>query len=255
LNLAKLPACLVLFSGIACTAPALTVDPALAADQALAADRGPAVAPSTTDWRFSFQEDARQIFSTRTLVILGVGGLLTAGAHAIEDPDQQARTFDQFEDIPDFGNTYGSSAVVVGGSAALALWGWTTERPTCAAAGVDMMRSYAYSTALVGALKIAFDRTRPDGGQYSFPSGHASAAFSIAPVITYHFGRVAGAAAYGCAVATLMGRMEDRRHYLSDVVFGATIGLAMGEAVIAQRRDVARHLKVDPDRVGLQIEF
>jgi hypothetical protein len=149
LNLAKLPACLVLFSGIACAAPAL------AADQALAA------APSTTDWRFSFQEDARQIFSTRTLAILGVGGLLTAGAHAIEDPDQQARTFDQFGDIPDFGNTYGSSTVVVGGSAALALWGWTTERPTFAAAGVDMMRSYAYSTALVGALKIAFDRTRP----------------------------------------------------------------------------------------------
>ena len=62
-------------------------------------------------------------------------------------------------------------------------------------------------------------------------------------------------ARYGCAVATLIGRMEDRRHYLSDLVFGATIGLAMGEAVIAQRRDVARHLKVDPDRVGLQIEF
>jgi membrane-associated phospholipid phosphatase len=49
--------------------------------------------------------------------------------------------------------------------------------------------------------------------------------------------------------------MEDRKHYLSDVVFGASIGLAMGEAVLAQRRGAARHINVEPDRVGLQIEF
>ena len=53
----------------------------------------------------------------------------------------------------------------------------------------------------------------------------------------------------------LIGRMEDRRHYLSDVVFGAAIGLAMGEAVIAQRRDNARRLMVEPGRVGLRFGF
>jgi membrane-associated phospholipid phosphatase len=239
----NLPRCLVLLCGIACAAPAFAAGPESA------------TARSATDWRFSFQEDARQIFSTRTLLILGAGGLLTAGAHAIEDPEQQAQTFDRYGEIPDFGNHYGSSAVAVGGAASLALWGWTTGRPRFAAAGVDLMRSYAYGTALVGALKVAFDRTRPDGDRYSFPSGHAAAAFSAAPVLSYHFGRVVGTAAYGCAVATMIGRMEDRRHYLSDVVFGASIGLAMGEAVIAQRRDVAGRIKVEPDRIGLQIGF
>jgi membrane-associated phospholipid phosphatase len=249
-NIATMSSCaILLLSGIA------WADPAPATRAAPDATPVPAKNPSTTDWRFSFQEDARQIFSARTLAILGVGGLLTVGAHAVEDPDDQAQTFDRFEELPDFGNYYGSSPVVIGGATALTLCGWATDRRTFVAAGVDMARSYLYSTALVGVLKVTVDRTRPDGDKYSFPSGHASAAFSVAPVISYHFGIVAGTVAYACAVTTLMGRMEDRRHYLSDVVFGATVGLAMGEAVVAQRRDAARHVMVEPDRVGLRIEF
>jgi membrane-associated phospholipid phosphatase len=243
-NIATFPACLgLLLSGIAFADPAPAGGPTSAA------------AASHPDWRFSLREDARQIFSTRTLTILGVGGLLSLGAHAIEDADAQARTFDRFGEVPDFGNVYGSSGVVIGGAATLAAWGWVTRSPTFTAAGVDIARSYAYSTVIVGALKVAVDRTRPDGEKYSFPSGHASAAFAVAPVVTYHFGAIAGTAAYACATATLIGRMEDRRHYLSDVVFGAAIGLAMGEAVIAQRRDDARRLVVEPGRVGIEIEF
>ena len=210
---------------------------------------------ATQDWRFSFREDARQVFSTRTIVILGVGGVLTAGAHAIEDPERQARAFDGWADLPDFGNYYGSTSVVIGGAASLTLWGWAAGDPTSIAAGVDLARSYAYSTVLVGAMKVAFDRKRPDGKRYSFPSGHASAAFAAAPVIAHHFGIVAGTVAYACAGATLLGRMEDRKHYLSDVVFGAAVGLAMGEAIVAQRREAARHVTLEPGRVGLRIGF
>ena len=222
----------------------------------IASARPPSADDSGADgWRFSFREDARQVFSTRTLVILGVGGALTAGAHAVEDPERQARAFDRFADLPDFGNTYGSATVMIGGTASLTLWGWTTGRPTFIAAGVDLARSFGYSTAVVGVMKVAFDRTRPDGQRHSFPSGHSSAAFSAAPVIAHHFGMAAGAAAYACAAVTLMGRMEDRKHYLSDVVFGAAVGLTMGEAIVAQRREAARHVILEPGRVGLRMGF
>jgi hypothetical protein len=230
-------------------------DPASPGSRELAGVAAPAAGPASKDWRFSFREDARNIFSTRTLKYLGAGGLLTAAAHAVEDVDQQEHTFERLGQIPDFGNTYGSSTVVIGGTASLALLGWGTGSSTFKSAAVDMARSYTYSVVLVGALKATVDRTRPDGEPHSFPSGHSAVAFSAAPVIAHHFGVLAGAAAYACATATLMGRMEDRRHYLSDVVFGAAIGLAMGEAVVAQRPSASRHVMVEPDRVGLVIEF
>jgi membrane-associated phospholipid phosphatase len=207
------------------------------------------------DWHFSVREDAGQVLSTRSLIILGAGGLLTLGAHAIEDADKQEKAFDGLGGVPDFGNHYGSPQAIVGGAASLLVAGLATDHPTITTVGVDLARSYAYSTTVVGAMKIVFNRTRPDGKNYSFPSGHSSAAFAAAPVITHHFGKVAGALAYACAGATLMGRMEDRKHYLSDVVFGATVGLLMGEAVVGQRREIARRVKLEPQRISVTFEF
>ena len=46
-----------------------------------------------------------------------------------------------------------------------------------------------------------------------------------------HFGHRVGVPAYALAGVTAIGRMEAHRHYLSDVVFGASVGLAVGLAV------------------------
>jgi hypothetical protein len=57
----------------------------------------------------------------------------------------------------------------------------------------------------------------------------------------------------GAVVAGLgagMGRMEDRRHYLSDVIFGAALGLTVGAAGWP-----ARHLAVAPGGVGFRGTF
>jgi len=207
------------------------------------------------DWHFSLREDVTRIFSARGLIVLGTGAALSAGALAIEDPAAQARALDGLHDVPDVGNVYGSPVVVVGGAATLALFGKLTHRPTFTTAGVDLARSFAYSATLVGAMKVTFDRTRPDGERFSFPSGHAAAAFSTAPVLTHHFGKLAGAAAYALAGATALGRMEDRKHYLSDVVFGAALGFAVGDAIAGQRRGAGPRVLIDGDRVGVQVEF
>jgi membrane-associated phospholipid phosphatase len=94
-----------------------------------------------------------------------------------------------------------------------------------------MTRSLVYTSVLVTGLKVAFHRTRPNGGRYSFPSGHAAVAFAIAPVLARRFGLAAELSSYALAAGTAMGRMEDRKHYLSDVVFGAAVGTAIGIAV------------------------
>ncbi|MBI5245447.1 MAG: phosphatase PAP2 family protein [Elusimicrobia bacterium] len=101
------------------------------------------------------------------------------------------------------------------------------------------------STVQTYALKLTARRERPDGSDhYSFPSGHASTAFALASVAASEWGWAAGAPAMGLAGFIGFTRMEKRKHYLSDVVFGMGLGIASGRAVWK-----AHHRK-DPDRVS-----
>jgi membrane-associated phospholipid phosphatase len=86
-------------------------------------------------------------------------------------------------------------------------------------------------------VKVAVQRTRPDGTSYSFPSGHAASSFASATVLQQHFGWKAGIPAYAVASYVAASRIQDNRHYLSDVVFGATIGLVAGRTVTIGRGD------------------
>ncbi|MEE9166435.1 MAG: phosphatase PAP2 family protein [Candidatus Neomarinimicrobiota bacterium] len=84
-------------------------------------------------------------------------------------------------------------------------------------------------------LKVLVKRRRPNGSthpnffvRYSFPSGHTSGSFAVAAVTRELYGKNVGAAAYLLAVLVGISRIHDNDHYLSDVLFGAGLGLAMG---------------------------
>jgi len=93
---------------------------------------------------------------------------------------------------------------------------------------------FASSTILTNAavtyfLKYSVGRERPNSENYrSFPSGHTSNSFAAAAVIHELYGDTFGAIAY--AIATMVGisRINDNKHYLSDVLVGAGIGTAIG---------------------------
>jgi membrane-associated phospholipid phosphatase len=103
------------------------------------------------------------------------------------------------------------------------------------------------------ALKTAIGRRRPRdtaqtfdfkpfSGSASFPSGHATEAFSVAAVIAseYDSGWVKGIA-YGSAALVGFARIHHQAHFLSDVVAGALIGNAVGREVVrVDRREHAR---------------
>jgi membrane-associated phospholipid phosphatase len=80
------------------------------------------------------------------------------------------------------------------------------------------------------ALKVAVGAKRPDGGPYSFPSGHTATAFAAAPIVARRLGPVAGCAAYALAGLTGLARIEDRRHHVEDVLVGAAIGIIAGRS-------------------------
>ena len=101
------------------------------------------------------------------------------------------------------------------------------------------------------------DSTRPNGGPYSFPSGHTAVAFSAAPILAQRYGWKTGLAAYALATATGLARMEDRKHHLADVLAGAAIGIGVGREVSRRmnRSRILRHVDVSPVSVGFSIGF
>lgn len=75
-------------------------------------------------------------------------------------------------------------------------------------------------------LKRATNETRPDGGAYSFPSGHASSSFASAEFMRRRYGWKWGGPAYALAAFVAYSRVESHRHYTHDVVAGALLGVA-----------------------------
>lgn len=100
----------------------------------------------------------------------------------------------------------------------------------------DLAQTTIISAAYTTAIKIASHRLRPDGSNHlSFPSGHASNAFAWATVGTHYYGLKAGVPGFLWAGLMAVGRMEKSRHYLSDVVGGASVGVLSGLTCV--RRD------------------
>ena len=199
--------------------------------------------------------------SRRTVAITLLGGIAALLSSQVDDDEFMARSLDKDIFILsggiDVGDAYGNGATLAIGTLGLLLIGKIGKQPALADAGSDLARSFLMSTAVVWSLKTAVNRKRPNGSDYSFPSGHTAGAFSVAPVLHHHFGWKVGIPAYAAAALAGLGRMEDRRHYLSDVLFGAAIGLAAGEAVVNRERPVRmfENLVVHPQGFSISKRF
>jgi membrane-associated phospholipid phosphatase len=198
----------------------------------------------------------RTILRRGSLAILAGFGAAALASKSLADDRATARALDgsPFDGAIDVGNLYGEGFTLGSGAAGLLLAGRIGGSPRLTATGQDLAQSLLVSWAAVWALKLTVNERRPNGGAYSFPSGHTATAFAAAPVIERHWGRAAGVAAYAAATATALGRLEDRRHYLADVLFGAAIGIVAGREAIGGRF-AAEHLVLTPDRVGIGVRY
>jgi len=134
--------------------------------------------------------------------------------------------------------------------ASLAVAAWGDDRSFLAAQ--ECIKSVALSEAAVSPLKYAVNRRRPTGTHSrtnsSFPSSHAATGFAAAATIG-HLYPDAKIPAYAVATLVACSRVYNQRHYATDVLAGACIGVAAARISRAylgrlqiDRRDVTSRL-------------
>jgi membrane-associated phospholipid phosphatase len=185
------------------------------------------------------------------------GGLL-AGAGALFALDEDIRSFwqdhihggtgsDILGGFRPLGETWyavaGGAGVYAVAETAEQLGGYNLKREK--AAGLLTVESVLISQAFTTGIKELSGRTRPNGtdnaflfegpgnGQ-SFPSGHATVAFAVATTLSNVYGDEYGWVpwvAYPVATATALSRIDDDKHWASDVFVGALIGYAVAKTV------------------------
>ena len=126
------------------------------------------------------------------------------------------------------------------------------------------VEGFVISGALIAILKYSIGRARPYTGEsrasfhpfsstsqhYSFPSGHASSAFSVATVIAENSKEfLVDVVAYGMASLVAMSRIHKNKHWLSDVFIGSAIGYFIGKKI----SDLNRGDSADRLKIGFQL--
>jgi len=131
----------------------------------------------------------------------------------------------------------GEPAVVFGISGGILAAGLVSGRPTLQRRGGRVLASLAVAGFTTAAIKEITGRVRPVdtndpylfrpfSNRDAFPSGHATLAFALAASLAEEIhNRWATAALYAGAAGTAWSRLNDHRHWLSDVLAGATIGI------------------------------
>lgn len=164
-------------------------------------------------------------------VKLAAGGLVAAATTHFQDQEIAEDLAAPTPYALKPGATYGNLAFQV--PLAVTWWaiGAIANSDRGASAGRDLLRAQISGASWTYLLKYAVDRTRPNGDPRSFPSGHATAAFATATVLQEHYGWKLGVPVYAAAAYVAAERVTENKHWPSDVVFGAMVGVMAGRTV------------------------
>ncbi len=159
-----------------------------------------------------------------------------------------------------FGNGIGTSVVV----GSLYAGGLLAKDKRLAGTSLTAVKSFAVSSICVQVAKQLAHRHRPyqdefpdhtvwdgpfgDFGYTSFPSGHSTAAFSVATVYAMEYSSTIWVPllAYTLATGAAVSRLYDNKHWSSDIVIGSALGFVTGRFMWKQSRKGANRLTILP---------
>jgi len=150
--------------------------------------------------------------------------------------------------------------------------GWAAGEEQLRRAGLTVAGATLLTTAVIMGIKVAVGRARPFLGQgswlfrppawhdayQSFPSGHTAVAATLSAAVSSSLSLppVASGALYVVTALTALSRIYHRAHWFSDVLAGALIGYASGQAV-AQAftpKKRAEHWSILPTVGGVSVK-
>lgn len=203
------------------------------------------------------------------LAALGAVAVLTLGDETLQDETQSHRTSGG-DDLARAARRLGEFPVyavpALGTLAAGALLG----DGRVARAGGRMTAGLFTAALVTNLLKPVVGRKRPsattDGflfkpfsGRDAWPSGHTTMAFALAAGLGDEIGSVpVSVALYGAAGLTAWSRVNDNRHWGSDVAAGALVGIASAKLMNGRWRVFgisAPRFLLEPGGVGVRAAF
>ena len=210
--------------------------PAVAFDQIVQQPAGPPPTPRHTGIKALVKGliiDFKYLPSRENLMWAGIGGGLALAVHPVDDDLNRALVGDETaEKIFKAGEILGELPTLLTTASVVYAVGRIGDQPRVSHVGMDLIQSLAMSEALTQTLKYTTRRERPDGsGHNSFPSGHAADTFAFATALERHLGWKYFVPAYTFASYVAISRLPANRHWFSDAVFGAAVGIIAGRTV------------------------
>jgi len=150
-----------------------------------------------------------------------------------------------------------------------AMQGWFADDEHAMQKAGTYAEAAAFSLIATGLLKVATGRERPvapgtnndqfhpgsfNDARTSFPSGHVALAFSVLGVLSAEREMPWWAlplAAVGGGV-TMFARIRDKRHWTSDTVAAALVGLSIGRFIGIRRNGIGMQPMLTSDGAGVQ---
>ena len=204
-------------------------------------------------------DDLKHMPRWNTVYWLAGGGAAALAIHP-KDPDINARLVNKTTDrLWTPGHVLGSTEFILPVAATAYLLGRHEHGRRLQHLGMDEIEATLLSEAFTEGLKLAVRRERPieiDGQQshtYSFPSGHSMLTFAAATVLQQHLGYRAAIPTYAVASYVAMSRLHDNRHFASDVIFGAAMGVVIGRSVTWHGRNFYASPMLLPGGGGIQL--
>jgi membrane-associated phospholipid phosphatase len=205
-------------------------------------------------WLFPTQLARGHHWIPTLAVVGGTAGLIVADPHIMPYFRTHAGNLDDLNDTFD---AYIATGMVVALPASLLAAGYIRHDRYQVSTAILAGEAYADSAVVNLAVKAITRRQRPSdvppGGDFhntffnggesplhgsSFPSGHATGAFSVATVVAvrYRKHRWVPWAAYGMATAISLSRITSSAHFPSDVFLGSALGYAITRYQVLRTR-------------------
>lgn len=201
---------------------------------------------------------------------------VTIGLYAFDEDIKDWIQDNRHDDVSEFAEHFGDRKKVVPSLVIFYALGYAAKNIKAQRTALLTIENVVITAIFTEILKHSFQRHRPNTGDSfdtfdgpsfssnheSFPSGHTSLAFSVAtPIATeYKDNILIPPLAYGLASLVGWSRMNDNKHWASDVFVGASLGYFTGKAVCKlNRQDGDSKLSiqpvVSPDRTAVILSY